>query len=155
MDFVLILNSDMIVASPTATFSLPEVNVGLYAAAGGLPRLVRTLGMPLATEIALTGRRLSAIEALSFHLINSISASAETLLEETISLAKKVTAQSPDAVIVTRAGLREAWETASVESATQRVSERYDKGLFDGENMVIGLNSFRDKSKPVWKPSKL
>ncbi|EPE28465.1 ClpP/crotonase [Glarea lozoyensis ATCC 20868] len=151
----IVLNCDMTVASPTSSFSLPEVNVGLYAAAGGLPRLVHTLGMPLASEIALTGRRLTATEALSFHLINRVSSSPESLLDETIDLAKKIAAQSPDAVIVTRAGLREAWETASVENATKRVSERYDKGIFEGENVEIGLKAFKDKSKPVWKASKL
>jgi enoyl-CoA hydratase/carnithine racemase len=144
----------MAVASPTASFSLPEVNVGLYAAAGGLPRLVHTLGMFLASEIALTGRRLTA-EALSFRLINRISLSQESLLDEAVELAKKVAAQSPDAIIVTRAGLREAWETASMENATKRVSERYDKGIFEGENVNIGLQAFKNKTKPEWKPSKL
>ncbi|KAG9229363.1 enoyl-CoA hydratase-like protein [Amylocarpus encephaloides] len=151
----IILNCDIIVASPSASFGLPEVSVGLYAAAGGLPRLVHTLGMPLASEIALTGRRLTASEALSFHLINKISESPSSLLEEAIELAKKVAAQSPDSIIVTRAGLREAWETASVEGATRRVSERYDRGIFEGENVGIGLESFRGKRKPVWRPSKL
>ena len=145
----------MTVASPTASFSLPEVNVGLYAAAGGLPRLVHTLGLPLASEIALTGRRLTTSEALSFRLINRVSSSPETLLDEAVELAKKVAAQSPDSIIVTRAGLREAWETASVENATKRVSERYDKGIFEGENVSIGLQAFASKSKPVWKPSRL
>jgi enoyl-CoA hydratase/carnithine racemase len=145
----------MVIASPTASFSLPEVNVGLYAAAGGLPRLVHTLGMPLASEIALTGRRLTASEALTFRLINKISTSQETLLEQAIDLAKKVAAQSPDGVVVTRAALREAWETGSVETATRRVSERYDKGLFEGENVNIGLEAFKNKTKPQWKPSKL
>lgn len=111
--------------------------------------------MPLASEIALTGRRLTASEALSYHLINKISESPESLMSEVLKLAKKVAAQSPDAVIVTRAGLREAWETANVESATKRVGDRYDQGLFEGENVRIGVEAFVRKEKPVWKPSKL
>jgi enoyl-CoA hydratase/carnithine racemase len=54
--------SDMVVASPTASFGLPEATVGLYAAAGGLPRIVRNCGLQIGSEIAMTGRRLSAKE---------------------------------------------------------------------------------------------
>lgn len=145
----------MTIASPTSSFGLPEVNVGLYASAGGLPRLVHTIGMPLASEIALTGRRMTASEALSFHLINKISETPESLMSETLKLATKIAGQSPDAVIVTRAGLREAWETASVEGATKRVGDRYDQGIFEGENVKIGVTAFVMKEKPVWKASKL
>ena len=62
---------------------------------------------------------------------------------------------SPDAVIVTRAGLREAWETASVERASQITSARYDKALFEGDNIKIGLAAFAGKKKPEWLPSKI
>ncbi|CAG8950768.1 hypothetical protein HYFRA_00002981 [Hymenoscyphus fraxineus] len=109
--------------------------------------------MPLASELALTGRRLTASEALSFHLINKISETPESLMDEVLTLAKKVAGQSPDAIIVTRAGLREAWETASVESATKRVGDRYNAGLFEGENFQIGVEAFVKKQKPVWKPN--
>ncbi|KAJ5223912.1 hypothetical protein N7468_008454 [Penicillium chermesinum] len=107
--FEICLNCDMIVASPKAQFGLPEVAVGLYAAAGGLPRLVRIVGLPLASEFAMTGRKLSAKEALDLGLINRISQSAGTVVEETIALAQEITKNSPDGVIVTRQGIREAW----------------------------------------------
>ncbi len=149
------MGSDMVVASPTVTFGLPEAHVGLYAAAGGLPRLVRNVGVPLASEIALTNRRLTAEEALRFNLINRISKSRESVVDEAIELAKKIVTLSPDAVVVTTAALREAWETASVEGARQIVAERYEIELFSGENMRIGLKAFATKTKPEWVPSKL
>ncbi|RAL65560.1 hypothetical protein DID88_005234 [Monilinia fructigena] len=111
------VNGDLVVASPIATFGLPEAAVGLYAAAGGLPRIVRNCGLQIATEIALTNRKLTAKEALS------------------VELAEMIAALSPDAVIVSRAGLREAWETGSVERATQIVAQRYEQQLLEGENM--------------------
>ena len=55
-------SSDMVVASPKASFGLPEATVGLYAAAGGLPRIVRNCGLQIASEVAMTGRRLSPQE---------------------------------------------------------------------------------------------
>lgn len=145
----------MVVASPLATFGLPEAAVGLYAAAGGLPRIVRNCGLQIATEIALTNRKLTAKEALSYNLINRVAQSPETVLNESIELAEKIAALSPDAVIVSRAGLREAWETGSVERATQIVAQRYDQQLFEGENMQIGLEAFAGKKKPLWLPSKI
>jgi len=145
----------MIVASPSASFGLPEVTVGLYAAAGGLPRLFNTVGPFLASEIAMTGRRLSAKEALDLKLINKISKSEESVVEEAIEMAKKVCQWSPDSILVTRAGLREAWETGSVERGVQRVGERYDKALQEGENIRIGLDAFAQKKKPAYVPSKL
>jgi enoyl-CoA hydratase/carnithine racemase len=70
-------------------------------------------------------------------------------------MANKIAALSPDAIIITRAGLREAWETGSVERAAQRTSDRYDRALFEGPNMKIGLDAFAAKKKPQWVPSKL
>jgi enoyl-CoA hydratase/carnithine racemase len=145
----------MVVASPTARFGLPEANVGLYAAAGGLPRLVRTCGLIIASEIAMTNRQLTAEEALKFNLINKISNTQESVVAEAVEMAQKVASLSPDAIIVTRHGLREAWETGSVERATQKTYERYEKDLFTGPNMRIGLEAFARKEKPKWVSSKI
>ncbi|KAF3909015.1 hypothetical protein ABW21_db0207759 [Orbilia brochopaga] len=153
--FEIVLNCDMVVASPSASFSLPEALRGIYAAAGGLPRLVNIVGLPTATEIALTGRVLSAKEALEYRLINKISSSPDTLIEEAIALAKKIEDLSPDAVIVTRAGLRETWKQGDVETATRIVEDLYNQKLTNSENRVEGLAAFAEKRKPNWKPSRL
>ena len=147
--------SDMTVASPTASFGLPESLRGIYAGAGGLPRLVRNAGLPIASEISMTGRTLSAAEALRYNLINSVSSSQDTCVAEAVKLAEKVANISPDAIVVTRAGLRETWETGSVERGFELVDQRLKKGLMAGENAKEGLTAFREKRKPVWKASKL
>jgi enoyl-CoA hydratase/carnithine racemase len=152
---MLIVPSDLVVASPKASFGLPEVTVGIFAAAGGLSRLVRICGIQLASEIAMTGRRLSAEEAKSFHLINRISSSPASLIDEAVVLAKQIATLSPDAILVTRQGLREALETASVERASQITNDRWMAKLMQADNTKIGLTSFATKSKPVWAPSKL
>jgi enoyl-CoA hydratase/carnithine racemase len=103
----------------------------------------------------MTGRRLTAKEALNFHLINRISKSQETVVEEAVEMAKKIASLSPDAIVVTRAGLREAWEGGSVERGVQRVGERYDRALFEGDNIKIGLEAFAEKKKPQWVASKI
>lgn len=116
---------------------------------------MRNTSLQVASEMALTGRRLTANEAIGFHLINKISKTQESVVDESIEMAKRIAGLSPDGVIVTRAGLREAWETASVERATQRTSDRFDRALFGGENMKIGLEAFARKEKPKWVPSKI
>lgn len=145
-------HSDMVVASPTAQFGLPEISVGLYAAAGGLARIVKIVGYPLASELALTARRVSAQEALDYRLINRVSPSP---VETCLALAEEMGKYSPDAIIVTRQGLREAWETDSVERATTRVRQEYGTRLMRGENFRIGVEAFAKKMKPRWVPSRL
>lgn len=144
--------SDMIVAAPTAQFGLPEVAVGLYAAAGGPARLVRTVGYPLAAELAMTGRRVSAQQALEYRLINRISTSP---VEECLALAAEVAKHSPDGVIVTRQALREAWETAGVDQASVRTRHDYIDRLRKGKNFRIGVDAFANKKKPNWVASNL
>ncbi|OCK78317.1 ClpP/crotonase [Lepidopterella palustris CBS 459.81] len=153
--FEIVLNCDMVVASPTATFGLPEAMRGIYASAGGPARLVRNVGLPIASEVALTGKQLTAQEALDLHLINRISPSPDTVVNEAVKLANGIAQISPDAAIVTRASLREAWETASVERATEIVQQRYHEALLQGENAKEGLEAFAQKRKPQWKASKL
>lgn len=145
----------MIVASPTASFALPEVERGLYAAAGGLARIVREVGMHVGSELALTGRRLSAQEAFDLRLVNVVARSPDTLLDEAMRMAKKVASLSPDAVIVTRDGLREAWESGSVEQASRVTDGRYLRALMQSENLKIGLAAFAMKKEPKWVDSKL
>jgi len=153
--FEICLNCDIVVASPSASFGLPEVTVGLYAGAGGLPRIARIAGLQIASEVALTGRRLTPQEALKYQFINRISSSPETVITEAVEIAQRIASLNPDAVIITKAGIREAWETGSVEEAFRRTGERYDRALAESENMMIGLEAFAGKKKPNWVPSKL
>ncbi|KAF2867106.1 carnitinyl-CoA dehydratase [Massariosphaeria phaeospora] len=153
--FEIVLNCDMVVASPTTLFGFPEALRGIYAAGGGPARLVRTVGLPIASEIALTGRPITAQRAHQLNLVNRISAAPATVLDEALTLANGIASLSPDAAIVTRAGLRAAWETGSVERATQMVLERYEWALNEGENALEGLRAFGEKREPQWKASKL
>lgn len=147
--------SDISISSPTAQFGLPEPLVGVYASGGGLPRLIHSVGLAAASDIALTGRRVSAQEAYDLRLISRLSKTPESLMDEAIEVAKQIANISPDAIMVTRAGLREAWETASVERAYQITHEKLNGRLVKSENHAEGLAAFREKRKPKWKDSKL
>jgi len=145
--FEICLNSDLVVSSPKAVFGLPEAKVGVYAGAGGLARVVRNCGLQIGSEIALTGQNISAQEAKSYNLINRIAQSSDTVVSEAVELAKLIAKNSPDSVLVSRQGLREAWETGSVERATQLTAERWSQKLLTGENMKVGLAAFAAKKE--------
>lgn len=145
----------MTVASPHAVFGLPEALVGVYASGGGLPRLMHTVGLAAASDIALTGRRVSAQEAYDLRVISRIAQRPETVLAETMEVARQIADISPDGIIVTRAALREAWETASVERAFEIIHEQLSDKLMKSENSAEGLAAFREKRKPRWRPAKL
>lgn len=145
----------MVVAAPGAMFGLPEALRGIWAGAGGPARLVRIVGLPVASEMALTGRPITAQRAKELNIINRISSSQDTVVEEALKLANEIAAISPDSAIVTRAALKESLETASVERATQITIEQFTHSLNASENTLEGLQAFAEKRKPDWKPSKL
>lgn len=148
--------SDLIVAAPRASFALPEAQRGLYAAAGGLSRLVRTVGVPLASEIAVAGRVLSASEAHALKLVNKVSETNESVVDEAVELASSIAeGASPDAVVVTRAGIWAGVEEGGVEVATQKTEGRFGRALREGENIRRGLEAFAGKRRPVWVASRL
>lgn len=152
----MLINSDMALASASATIALPEVKRGVVALAGALPRLVRTVGKQRAMEMALTGRTVSAEEAYNWGLINKIvPGGAEEVVKEAVKVAESIAANSPDAVIVSREGVKMGWEGVGADDATRIWMESWYPRLVKGENMAEGVMAFVQKRKPEWKPSKL
>ncbi|OCL10041.1 ClpP/crotonase [Glonium stellatum] len=148
------VNCDLVVAADSAYFALPEAKRGVAPIGGALPRLIRTLGLQRASEFALTGRNVEAREALRWGLVNRVVPRGE-VVSEAVRLATMIAANSPDAIICTRAGLRQGWETAAVERAVDITLEREFAELQKGENILEGLRAFTEKRAPRWKGSRL
>jgi enoyl-CoA hydratase/carnithine racemase len=155
----IIVNSDIVLASSDATFGLPEVKRGVVALAGALPRLVRTVGKSRAMEMALTGRPINAKQAEAWGLCNKVVPSDGTVsggvVGEAVRLAKAIAENSPDAVIVSREGVKMGWESCGAEEGTRIWQEQWYPRLLRGENLREGVRAFVEKRKPDWKPSKL
>ncbi|GKT82258.1 enoyl-CoA hydratase [Colletotrichum tofieldiae] len=149
-----VVNCDLVVAANDAYFGLPEVKRGIAAIGGALPRLIRTVGLQRASELALTGRNVSAQEMAEWGIVNKV-VPKEDVVEEAVRYARMIAANSPDAIICTRAGLRQGWETASVETAVDGTLEKEFAELQKGENIIEGLNAFAEKREPMWKGSRL
>ncbi|KAF8857255.1 carnitinyl-CoA dehydratase [Acephala macrosclerotiorum] len=151
--FEVVLNADVIFASPNATFCLPEVLRGVSALAGALPRAMLLFGNHRTMDLILTGRRLSVEEALSWGLVKEIVAQ-EQLLARAIAYAMEIAEKSPDSVIISRLGAREVWETG-VSRATMRGQELYAEAMLRSQNSAEGLAAYKEKRKPRWLPSYL
>lgn len=147
-------NCDLVIASEKAVFALPEVKRGLIPFAGVLPRIIRIIGLQKASEFALTGRTIDAQEAFSWGFVNKV-VTPEQCVPEAIRYASMIAENSPDAIIAARSGLRQSWETASVERAADLTLEGPWAELQKGDNMKEGLKAFTEKRKPVWTPSRL
>jgi len=95
--FEIALAADLIVAADHAELALPEVTLGIVADSGGLLRLPRRLPRNVATELLLTGRRMSATEAHTHGLVTTVVPVGE-LLDAALALARRVRAAGPLAV---------------------------------------------------------
>ena len=152
----MIVNCDMVVASSNATFALPEVKRGVVAIAGALPRIVRTLGRPRAMEMALTGRVVPAAEAREWGLVNKVVGQGEEeVVRAAVEYAGMIAENSPDAVIVSREGIKLGWEGVGAEEGSRLLQENWYPRLTAGENIKEGVRAFVEKRKPNWKAAKL
>jgi enoyl-CoA hydratase/carnithine racemase len=131
----------LVVAADTAYFALPEVKRGVSPIGGALPRIIRTLGLQRASEFALTGRNVTAQEMYNWGLVNKVVPQNQ-VVAEAVKYATMIAENSPDAIICTRAGLREGWESASVERAVEITLEREFAQLQKGENILEGEQNF-------------
>ncbi|GAB7331375.1 hypothetical protein MBLNU13_g02806t1 [Cladosporium sp. NU13] len=152
----LIVNCDLVIAAKKATFGLPEVKRGVVAIAGALPRIVRTIGRPRAMEMALTGRVVPAQEAYEWGLINKVVGDGEgEVVAAAVEYAKMIAENSPDAVIVSREGIKMGWEGVGAEEGSRLLVENWYPRLAAGENIKEGVRAFVEKRKPQWKAAKL
>ena len=89
---------DMRIATTDATFSIEEINIGMTADVGTLQRLPKIMSPAIAAELAYTGRRFGAQEALGFGLLSRLSESREALVDEAMALARQIASKSPLAI---------------------------------------------------------
>jgi enoyl-CoA hydratase/carnithine racemase len=149
----IVLNSDVVFASPNTTFRLPEVLRGVSALAGALPRCMLLFGNQRTMDLVLTGRVLPVEEAERWGLVKEIVPQSQ-LLKRAIEYAAEIASLSPDSVIISRLAAREAWETG-VSRATMRGQELWAEAMLRSKNATEGLVAYREKREPKWLPSYL
>jgi enoyl-CoA hydratase/carnithine racemase len=145
----LALLCDFRVAAPHAVLGLPETSLGIVPGAGGTQRLPRVVGYPKALELVLTGARLTALEALGVGLVNRVSASDVSVLDDALAWLSPVLEGAPVAQRAALAALRAAREKPLLEGLEE---ERlaYELCLVS-EDRKEALRAFSEKRKPVYR----
>lgn len=143
----LVMTCDMIVASETAKFGQPEIKLGIMPGAGGTQRLTKAVGKALAMEMVLTGKFISAEEALQAGLINRV-VPVELYLEEAVKLAKEVCQQSPIAIRLAKESVLKAFDSGLQEGLYFERKNFYM--CFASEDQKEGMKAFVEKRKPVF-----
>jgi crotonobetainyl-CoA hydratase len=147
----LALASDLVVAGESAKFGLPEVKRGLFAAAGGVFRIVDQLPRKVALELMFTGDPISSAEALRWGLINEVVADG-TELDAALTLAQRITVNAPLAVQASKRvamGVDDGVITDD-EAGWQRTMREVIP-LLQSEDAKEGPLAFAEKRQPVWK----
>lgn len=139
---------DMIIASTSAKFGQPEINLGVIPGAGGTQRLTRAVGKAIAMEMVLNNRWLEAQEAYQFGLVNRVVA-PETYLEEALKLAREIAARAPVAIRLARESVNAAFELPLSEGI--RLERRNFYFLFSTEDQKEGMNAFVNKRPAKWQ----
>ena len=144
----LALSCDLIVASETAQFGQPETGLGIIPGAGGTQRLTRAAGKALAMDVILSGRRLSAREALAAGLVARVVAK-EAWLDEAKRVARDIAEQGPVATRLAKESVDRAYETTL--AAGLEAERRALYLSFASEDAKEGLTAFTEKRKPEFK----
>jgi len=136
------------IAATTARFSLPETKLGVIPAYGGTRRLPRELGQPRALELMLTGRTLSAEEALAFGLVNRVTQPGD-LLSDAESLALEIARLAPLAIRACLNAVIRGDELTLAEGL--RLEAELFASLFTTEDVREGTRAFLEKREPIFK----
>lgn len=139
---------DMIVASESARFGQPEINIGIMPGAGGTQRLAQALGKARAMEIVLTGRPITAAEALQAGLVNRV-VPTDTYLEEAQKLARDIAAKPPVAVRLAKEAINAFFDEYLDHGLMTERRNFYL--LFATEDQKEGMRAFIEKRQPEWR----
>ncbi|HEY7853334.1 MAG TPA: enoyl-CoA hydratase-related protein [Caulobacteraceae bacterium] len=148
--FEIALACDLIVASESAVFALPEPRVGLAALAGGLHRLPRAIGLKRAMGMILTARRVTAVEGLDLGFVNEVVA-PDGLMNAARRLAGQIGECSPMSIRASKQAVMQGLDEPSLEAAI-RGQGKYPAvaALFRSQDRIEGPKAFAEKRPPRW-----
>ncbi|MGH3645525.1 MAG: crotonase/enoyl-CoA hydratase family protein [Mycobacterium sp.] len=146
----IVLATDLVVASKTAKFGIPEVKRGLVAAGGGLLRLPHRIPYQKALELALTGDSFTAEEAASWGFVNVLTEPGEALAGA-LALAERITKNGPLAVAVTKEVIVKSAEWSEAEMWKKQ--QELILPVFSSKDAMEGATAFAEKRAPNWTGS--
>jgi crotonobetainyl-CoA hydratase len=149
--FEIALAADLMVASETAVFALPETRVGVIANSACV-RLPAMMPRAIAMELMLTGRRMDAAEAYEWGLVNDVVA-PDRLLDRAREIAREIVRGAPLAVAGTKETVRacEGKSVAEGYALIEKGAIRNYERMCKSEDAIEGPRAFAEKRDPVWK----
>ena len=139
---------DFIIASDTAKFGQPEINLGIVAGLGGTQRLTRAVGKAKSMDMHLTGRFIEAAEAERCGLVSRIVPSS-SLIAEAMKAAQKIVEKSAVTAMVVKECVNRAQETSLQEGVL--FERRMFHALFATEDQKEGMAAFLEKRLPQFR----
>ncbi len=139
---------DFIIASDTAKFGQPEINLGIMAGLGGSQRLTRFIGKSKAMDMNLTGRFMDADEAERSGLVSRV-VPVKKLMEEARSAAAKITEKSMISVVAVKEAVNRSYETTLSEGLL--FERRVFHSLFATEDQTEGMAAFKEKRQAQFR----
>jgi len=144
----LALACDIRIASETASFGQPEINLGIIPGGGGTQRLTRLIGEGKAMELILSGEIIDAKTALAMGLVNHV-VPADELESQTMEMANRIAAKSPIALRLAKEAVRIA-SRSNLDEGLRREVDLFAL-CFSTEDKDEGVRAFLEKRKPVFK----
>ena len=142
--------ADLIIADESAQFALPEVGIGLFAAAGGVLRLGQQLPPRIAAELVLTGRRFTAAEAERWGLVNEVTPVGK-VVEQALALARTIANNAPLAVQASVRLLRQSRTENTWDGEIWDRNAKEMEAIFGSADAREGASAFVEKRTPVWR----
>lgn len=137
---------DLRLCSSEARFSLREVRLAIVADLGSLQRLPRIIGEGRTRELAFTGRDLDAARALQIGLVNDLSETPQSLLDDARRLAREIAANPPLVV----QGIKQVLNYSADKSTADglRYVAVWNAAFFQSQDLVEALAAFRERRAP-------
>ena len=144
----LAMTCDMIIASESAKFGQPEINLGVIPGAGGTQRLTKAIGKAKAMEMILTGKMYTSKEMYNAGLVNRV-VDSDIYLDEAIEFAKEIAAKPTIAVQLAKECVLKSFDS-TIESGLEFERKNFYL-LFSTEDKFEGMKAFVEKRKAEWK----
>ncbi len=139
---------DFIIASETAKFGQPEINLGVMAGIGGTQRLTRAIGKAKAMDMNLTGRFMGAEEAERAGLVSRV-VPTKKLIEESLAAAAKIAEKSMISVTAIKEAVDRSFEVPLQEGLL--IERRLFHSMFATEDQKEGMAAFVEKRTPQFR----
>ncbi len=139
---------DMMLASETAQFGQPEINLGIIPGAGGTQRLTLAVGKAIAMDMCLNDRRLSAAEALQFGLVSRVFPK-EVYMDESMKIAHEIANRAPVAIRAAKEAVNMIFEVNLASGVAHERTLFYS--LFATADQKEGMDAFINKRAADWQ----